>query len=200
MDIVSEYAKSSKFPIEIHENLQNVGHGASTIRGLSVALESASKFDFILTLDSDGQVSGKELGKLIETQQLLNPEVVIGIRTQRTDLLYRRIITRLAITSLFLITGVKSRDSNTPVRLWKSETLSDSLSRIAEPNLCVPNIHLTRVIVEREYKIAHCEIVQRDRNGEKTMGVTWSNKWSHLPSRKLLIFSQKALKELWVHR
>jgi glycosyltransferase involved in cell wall biosynthesis len=199
-EVALHYARSNNFPVEVYRNEKNLGHGQSTVKGLNMALKSANESDFILTLDGDGQVTGRELRKLIDSQELLNTDVVIGLRTQRTDLLYRRIITRLAIASLFLITGVKSRDSNTPVRLWKIRTLSDALSRIPEANLSVPNIHLTRVIGERSYGVAFSEILQQDRNGKKTMGVTWSNKWSHLPSKKLLRFSQKALRELWVHR
>jgi glycosyltransferase involved in cell wall biosynthesis len=199
-EVALHYGRSNDFPVEVYKNEKNVGHGQSTVRGLLKALESANQSDFVLTLDGDGQVPGRELRKLIEAQELLNADVVIGLRTQRTDLLYRRIITRLAIASLFLITGVKSRDSNTPVRLWKTQTLSDALNRMPEANLSVPNSHLTRVIGVGTYQSAFSEILQQDRNGKETMGVTWSNKWSHLPSKKLLRFSQKALIELWVYR
>jgi len=199
-ELALDYAMSNNFPVEVYRNVKNVGHGQSTLKGLFEALKFANQTDFVLTLDGDGQVPSRELRKLVETQELLNADVVIGLRTQRTDPMYRRIITHLAIASLFLFTGVKSRDSNTPVRLWRTRTLSDALSRIPEANLSVPNIHLTRVIVERAYAIAFSEILQRDRNGKKTIGVTWSNKRTHLPSKKLILFSQKALKELWVFR
>lgn len=199
-EIAQHYAKIRNFPIEVYENKKNLGHGQSTLIGLFEALKIAKQSDFILTLDGDGQVPGKELRKLIDAQALSNADVVTGLRTQRTDLLYRRIITRLAIVSLFLISGVKSQDSNTPIRLWKSGILFDALSKLPAAKLSVPNIHLTRIIVNRAYKIAFSEILQHDRNGQQSVGVTWSNKCSCLPPRKLLRFCRLALKELWLYK
>jgi dolichol-phosphate mannosyltransferase len=201
IEVALDYAKSNKIPLEVFKNSQNLGHGHSTIKGLFLALKFADQSDYVLTSDGDGQVSGRELCKLVDAQELSNADVVVGLRTQRTDLLYRRIITRVAILSLFLMTGVRSRDSNTPVRLWKREILSDALSRIPKADLFVPNIYLTRVITERAYSIVFSEILQNDRNGNRLQGgVTWSNKWSHLPSKKLLRFCRKALRELWIYR
>jgi len=199
-EIALNYARTRNFPIEVYENQKNLGHGQSILKGLFDALKISKQSDFILTLDGDGQIPGKELRKLIEAQALSNADVVIGLRTQRTDLLYRRIITRIAIVSLFLISGVKSQDSNTPIRLWKSDTLLDALSKLPTVKLSVPNIHLTRIIANRAYKFVYSEILQHDRNGEKSVGVTWSNKWAYLPSRKLLRFSKSALKELWLYK
>lgn len=199
-EVARHYAKTRKFPIEVYENEKNLGHGQSTLQGLFEALTIAKHSDYIITLDGDGQIPGQELRKLIDTQRLSNADVVIGLRTQRTDLLYRRIITRLAIVSLYLITGVKSQDSNTPIRLWKTETLIDCLSKLPAVKLSVPNIHITRIIVNRAYKIAFSEILQHDRNGQQSVGVTWSNKSSCLPPRKLLRFCRLALKELWLYK
>ena len=95
------------------------------------------------------------------------------------------------------MTGVRSKDANTPIRIWKSEVLQELLLKMPSGEPLVPNMIFTKLIAKNSLRVREVEIEQHFRNGDSTVGVSWSNQWSFLPSKRLIKFVARAFLEQW---
>jgi hypothetical protein len=95
------------------------------------------------------------------------------------------------------MTGVRSKDANTPIRICKSEVLQELLLQMPSDAPLVPNIIFTKLIAKNSLRVREVEIEQHLRNGDSAIGVSWSNKWSFLPSKRLIKFVAHAFFEQW---
>lgn len=196
-EIAEDFSAENRCSMTIIQNQENKGHGPSIVRGLFAALESMKEDVFILTLDGDGQIPSVELHKLIMLLETMNSDVIVGIRKIRRDAPYRKVISLFARVNLFFMTGIRSRDANTPIRIWKSEALHKLLLQMPSDAPLVPNITLTKLIANNSLRVREVEIEQHLRNGDTSIGVSWSNKWSFLPSKRLIKFAARAFMEQW---
>jgi len=103
------------------------GLGASMLKGFGSCLKIPA--DFILTLDSDGQVDVSEIPIFVNTALEQKADVVISSRFLRPDLIKYRypfinlIGNRVLVLILRLATGFSFTDSHGGLRLMRPETL-----------------------------------------------------------------------------
>lgn len=109
-------------------------------RGLGAALgtgfEYAKRYgyDFLITLDGDGQHDPSEMGKLMEPVMKRKADFVVGTRIYRKGMpLTRRILTFLATVATYFFTGVWTTDSQSGFRAFSRraiEQISISVDRM----------------------------------------------------------------------
>ena len=67
--------------IMIHRNKQNIGYEQSLKKGFDLIRNS--NFDYIITMDADGEHSTKNLQKIVKFCKKYNPDLVIGNRNRK---------------------------------------------------------------------------------------------------------------------
>ncbi|MEZ5381177.1 MAG: glycosyltransferase family 2 protein [Microthrixaceae bacterium] len=108
--------------ITVLRNARRLGHGASVRRGID---ESTGRW--VLLVDSDGQVDPADFGLLWDRAD--SNDLVLGVRTGRSDPRHRLVLTRATQGLASLCAGHLVPDPNTPFRLVR-RTL---LERLAVP-------------------------------------------------------------------
>lgn len=103
-----------------------IGLGEAMAKGLSAALSDSA--DWIVTLDSDGQVHLDELPLFFEAATQENADVVISSRFLRSSFDYRYpflnwLGNRILVAILRLATGRKFTDSHGGIRLMRPEAV-----------------------------------------------------------------------------
>jgi hypothetical protein len=170
--------------LKIARNASNLGHGPSTIRAVSLALEQTP--DLVLTCDGDGEVETASLLQMVSRLEDPNIEIVEGSRYSRADPWFRKLTT--FATRLLVLQRSSSwpSDANTPFRAYKPEAALRLLGKLP-PNSLVPNLHfstLTRVLGLNFLSIP----VVVEVTGGSSRGVTWNQKFRLLPSRRFIQF------------
>tara|TARA_Y100000389_G_C17461248_1_gene521884 strand:+ start:2469 stop:3107 length:639 start_codon:yes stop_codon:yes gene_type:complete len=70
--------------VSLYKNKINIGYEQSLLKGFK--LLSKSKFDFLITMDADGEHSVKNVPKIIEFCKKNDPDLVIGNRNKKNRL------------------------------------------------------------------------------------------------------------------
>lgn len=142
-------------------NKHNSGHGRSIRLGYDFAVNHI-KSDFILQIDSDGQCDPKYFHQFWKNR--LNYDFVLGVRTSRGDGIVRKLTSNISLLITSLISSINLRDPNTPYRLFKINTLRESLKLINE-SFDVHNIAVTYVILKKKFSYLTVEISFPNRIG-----------------------------------
>jgi len=172
-----------------HES--NQGHGISLIDSVNVALQS--RVQFILTCDGDGQVSGRALRSFFDSFESSSCLYGEGFRSNRKDPWFRRIISFYTRLLIYIASGKRTRDGNTPVRIYRLET-AEKLWRplIKEPTI-IPNLYISSFARIMNFSIHIEPIVWRDRLGQSVVGAGWGlARFTALPSKRLVSFCREA--------
>jgi len=180
--------------VVILSNLENVGHGPSTIKGLNYALTRNA--DLILAVDGDGQFDSGDLRKCFDEFAPLNQEILEGSRIGRTDPKYRKFITFALRIVVFAKTRNMPADANTPFRIYRRGTLAKLLPFI-NSNCLIPNIELSILSRKLEMSILEIKVPSRDRLGSNKIGTTWKSTREWLPSSRFIHFCLNASKQLF---
>lgn len=190
-DNTGEVASRAGFMVA--RNATNMGHGPSYLNALSNALESGA--DLILMTDGDGQLSGKDAANMVRFGLDGKTDLVWGVRTNRSEALYRRATSFLVRLLSFALFGVWARDANTPHRLFSRRAAAIYLERVPRASK-VPNV-LGTIEAKRatDLILSEFQVGFRDRLGEEKTGVTWG-KSGLLPSRRFIVFIAKAFFEV----
>jgi dolichol-phosphate mannosyltransferase len=189
------HGKQSGINIEILTNLENLGHGPSTIRGLRKSLEYSP--DLIIALDGDGQFLSEDIKKCLDAIISVELDIVEGCRVNRSDPNFRKISTRSARALVRSVCGVAPNDANTPLRMYKPRILMDILNSI-DSNLLTPNLYISAFSRLSSLKILEIDVTSTDRRGNSKGGTTWKQKISWLPSKRFLKFCLKATLQWFV--
>ena len=193
----SEFSGSNN--VEILFNSVNRGHGFSTLLGLrkSLALNS----DIIINVDGDGQFRPIDIKNCLD-KLLENPfiEIVEGCRINRRDKWFRRITTKITRFLIYLETGSIPLDANTPLRLYRRDSLIKLLEEIPFDSL-IPNLHISKLtrrlcLPYLEIKVTSLPRGGSSRSGE-SLGVTWNQRLKYFPSKKFISFCLSAVLE-WI--
>jgi dolichol-phosphate mannosyltransferase len=178
------------FPVNIFSNLQNRGHGYSTVKALREALNTNP--DLVIAVDGDGQFFPEDI-RIAADSLVSGVEVVEGVRSNRKDPLFRRFVSRVTRTLIFLRSGTLPLDANTPLRIYNPETL-EMLIGLVPKETPVPNLFISSIT--RKRKISYREILvrSRDRLGSETTGSTWGRSPNWLPSRSFVRFVFSAVR------
>ena len=187
---------SNHFPIKFYTNEKNLGHGVSTLRALQKAMEE--KTDYILAVDGDGQFIGAEMRTLFNLLINTRADIAEGIRRREEEPVYRR------MTSVFtrFLVRVKSKksvaDANTPLRIYRSETLS-SILRLVNKDNPIPNLYISALSRALNLKIVNLDVRFVKRRGNSQESTSWGKSLKNFPSRRFLKFCIKSL-YYWIRK
>lgn len=178
-------------PIQVHANPQNSGHGPSTMRALRFGLESGA--DVVIAVDGDGQFTGADIARAVNEITNGPWDLIEGVRTKRTDPLYRKIPT--LGTRLLVWSKVRQLpgDANTPLRLYRRQTLLELLELIP-PTALTPNLLMSVHSRERNVQLLELPVRSIPRRGSSTVGSAWG-RGSLIPSKRFVTFCWDASRE-----
>ncbi|NCW11786.1 MAG: glycosyltransferase family 2 protein [Chitinophagia bacterium] len=180
------------FPLQLINNPINLGHGASLTKGLNHALDLNS--EYIISLDGDANFDTFEIKSLFE-KLISDPtlDLIESFRVNRSEPIYRRIVSYFTKVIIFIKTGNLVKDANTPLRLYKYDALNSILPFIPK-NTLVPNLHVT--IISRRNKLKMISMPVKWQNLKKVNpSSTWNFKSKIFPPLKFITFCVKAFRE-----
>lgn len=170
----------------INYNETNLGHGPTTLGGISKALEKEI-FDYLITVDGDGNFRGRDIEAALINALEDQVDVLEGVRISRTDPIFRRLTTKFCQLLVKSISSKKPRDANTPLRIYSRKSLEIIMKR-TPLNLVTPNLYISSLSRILNFKIEELAIsVIPSRSLEKN-GTTWRQKFRWLPSRRFYKF------------
>lgn len=183
--------KSKKFPIEIISNDRNAGHGKSMLLGIRKAI--CFDCEFVLTVDGDGNIDVAELGEMFKffSANKNSVDIVEGIRLNRKDPWFRRFVSWITRILIFILSGKKTNDANTPIRIYKKDTLK-LLNDLLPQNSLIPNFRISILTRVFKQKVMPYKINTLIRNSSNSSGTTWGQKTKNIPSKKFIQFCVKA--------
>jgi dolichol-phosphate mannosyltransferase len=181
--------RQSGINIEILTNLENLGHGPSTIKGLRESLTYDP--DLIIAVDGDGQFLTDDIKKCLNAIFSTDIDVIEGCRVNRSDPLFRKVSTKSARMLVRSVCGVAPKDANTPLRMYKPQVLTFIINSI-DANLMTPNLYVSAFSRLRSLNILEIDVTSTDRRGDSKSGTTWKQKINWLPSKRFLKFCLKA--------
>lgn len=154
----------------------NSGHGPTILEGYCRGVAQA---DWVLQVDSDGEISPEEFGLLWEKRK--EYDALFGIRSGRVQTLDRKIISAVSRGLTRLLYGRGIADVNVPFRLMRSSMLAPVLAKIP-PDTLAPNIVISGMMVKRNVRVFQTPVSHENR----TTGV------SSIRNYKLLFFAARA--------
>lgn len=184
-----EQLRASGFPVSIFTNERNSGHGYSTIAALKFGLETNS--DVVIAIDGDGQFYGSDVRKVYDSLSS-QIEIVEGVRTERHDPLFRRIVSFATRLLVFSRSRAWPKDANTPLRAYKTKTLEQILKSIPA-DTPIPNLYISALTRKNNIPKVELVVESRDRIGEEITGTTWGKGVSWLPTKRFVGFTFKAI-------
>lgn len=187
-----EDAAQQGFPATVLRNVQNMGHGPSTLRALAAGV--AAEADIIIAVDGDGQFHGSDIAQIAVALDTSGSDLVEGVRTGRNDPGYRRVVSALTRILVRSACGVAPRDANTPLRAYRRSRLIELLEMIPSDAM-TPNL-LTSAIARRDsWHLLEIPVSSLARRGSSTVGSTWGASMAALPSKHFVRFCWKSLKQ-----
>ncbi len=144
-------------PVKLISFRKNFGQTAAMDAGIK-----ASKFDYIITMDGDGQNNPGDIPRLIEHLDDNKLDVVSGWRKNRKDSVKKRIISRGAnmLRKILIHDGIK--DSGCSLKIYKKECFN-SLSLYGEMHRFIPAL-----LKIKGFKIGEIVVDHRARVAGKT--------------------------------
>ena len=171
--------------IIVEQNPLNRGHGPTVVRAYWRALEL--RCTYILHVDSDGEIDPRSIAQLVSSALDEKREIVIGVRRGRNSPFHRALVTRLLRILLLVLFGVRSRDVNSPVRIYERNALGELLPKIPTNSL-IPHVLLTVVIHKSSRKFIYVPVQSKILDSDVQDGSTWR------ASRRVLGIPTKFLK------
>jgi glycosyltransferase involved in cell wall biosynthesis len=171
-------------------NKRNLGHGPSTIIGLSHALKIKS--DYIIATDGDGQFLASDLFRIY--QELLKGNLIVeGVRSKRVEPFFRKVVTLFVRIIIFLRTHKLPKDGNTPLRGYSQMFLHTIIDELPKDSP-IPNIIISTLTRKKEYIPIEIKVKSMPPRGKVKNGVTWNQRFDQLPSQKFVKFCFKSIK------
>ena len=191
LTLVENYIGENKLEWVVITNETNVGHGPSVLNGLKWAIKN--DFDYIATLDGDGEIDFTDFGRMIEIGLDMDDCIVEGIRKHRHQEISRRMVSLICKYIVVISTNKRTLDANTPIHFFPKNSLKELLSKIPD-NLSTPNILISILIRRGELRATTTDI--RVTIPESNQGVTWSGKTKITRVFSFLKFSIKSFSEI----
>jgi glycosyltransferase involved in cell wall biosynthesis len=182
--------------IKVIDNERNLGHGPSTLIGISDSL-TRPDVEVIVTVDGDGQFRAQEILTLVNGLLELNLDIVEGVRVNRQDPIFRKISTAVCRLLVLSSAGKLPRDGNTCLRVYRPNSLRTVIEGIS-PDFLIPNVLISTQTRIRGLAFAQIEINSIPRRGNNSLGSTWHQRFYTIPSRRYLAFCIKAIFQ-WAH-
>lgn len=176
--------------VTLINNEINLGHGPSTLIGMRQAL-LRHEVEFIITVDGDGQFRSEEILALVNHHREFRLEITEGVRINREDPYFRKISTGVCKFLVFTVTGKMPKDANTCLRIYTPNSLRSVIEGIP-PNFLIPNLLISAFTRKYKLKFGQVEINSIPRRGVDSIGSTWKQKFSFLPSKRFMKFCLKS--------
>lgn len=135
--------------VKILRNQHTRGQSYSLIRGINEA-----NFDYICTLDADGQNPPTEIIELLDSfnEDFDNIDFITGIRVDRKDKKIRTTYSRLANFIIRVLTGTACKDLGCSLKIFKKEMIKDinfngDIHRILVPLFELRNYRMKQITV-----------------------------------------------------
>jgi len=186
-------AAASGVAVSVVRNATNMGHGPSTIRALAAGVASQSAF--VLAMDGDGQFSGADVRRVLET--LIDSDatdVVEGVRVQRDDPWFRKPVSVVTQVLVWSRTRELPPDANTPLRAYRREALEALLREIPDDAM-TPNLLMSVLSRKGAFTIVQVRVSALPRRGASEVGTTWGRSSRLLPSKRFVRFCWNAGKQ-----
>jgi glycosyltransferase involved in cell wall biosynthesis len=180
--------------VRVATNEVNLGHGPSTMRALRAGLDSGC--DVVVAIDGDGQFTGADVRRVVETLVAGSADVVEGVRTQRNEAAYRQLTSAATRGLVWTRARVLPGDANTPLRAYRPAALQRLVERVPETAM-TPNLIMSALTRRWGVALVEVPVASRPRRGASAQGTTWAAKRASLPSRRFVTFCVKATGE-WV--
>jgi dolichol-phosphate mannosyltransferase len=178
--------------LSVINNDRNLGHGRSTLLGIKQAM--VLEPDLLMTVDGDGGILTTRLKAFVKKALKSEFDVVEGVRVNRVDPIYRKVISILVRILVFLKCKKMPKDGNTPIRIYRAEIASEVISSVPE-ELKIPNMCISAWTRKRNLRVIENEI-ECDNMGELVnKGSTWSNSRRNIPNLRFIKFCFGALIE-----
>lgn len=177
--------KQADLNLTLIENKKNVGHGPSTLKGMSYAL--TTEVDAILTIDGDGQFLGIEIERALHAFFTAKVDVLEGARVKRSEPFFRKIATAAVKFLVWSRCKKIPADGNTPLRIYKRERLAEVVSQLSG-NLLIPNVFISTYARLRNWNVLEMRVTSIPARGSDPFGSTWKQKFAHFPSKRFLKF------------
>lgn len=192
--VLRELAEKT-LPLTVYSNEKNSGHGPSTLTALTLAISQNPSY--IVATDGDGHVTGQTLFDLYQVALNSAENTVIeGVRTQRDDPWFRKLVSFATRTLVRQQSGVGPTDANTPFRVYPREVAKTLLDQIPRDHL-TPNLMMSTLVRRQGVPYLEVGIVPHKRKGADVNGSTWKQRFRVLPSRRFLKFCWDATAQ-WV--
>jgi glycosyltransferase involved in cell wall biosynthesis len=166
-----EGIRDSRHPIVLVRQGKNQGHGPTTVRGWSEALDTGA--EWILTTDSDGHIHADSLRELVRVAVSTGCDVVEGRRGAHSQSVYRRLVSGL----LPVLVGVRTRswcpDANTPYRVYRRTAL-ERLRAVVPPNSRIPNLWASVLARRIPVDVTSVKVQSDERHIRGSDGSSWA--------------------------
>jgi glycosyltransferase involved in cell wall biosynthesis len=182
--------KSKKQIGDWKRNIENLGHGPSTLNALAEGINS--KADYIIAVDGDGQFQARDMLK-IYNQLLHGFGVVEGVRIKRNEPYFRKLVTFGVRALVFSRTWRIPKDANTPLRGYQLDTAKIVMKRLSK-NTPIPNLLISVLTRKEKFLMSEVLVTSLPRRGNSQIGTTWGSKNQLLPSKRFVQFCIKSLK------
>lgn len=168
----------------------NRGHGPTVLAAYRAALATGA--DVVAQVDGDGQFHGTDLARAVAAAD--GGRVALGVRADRADPWYRRVLARGLRGGLAVAFGVAPTDANCPLRAFPAGDL-DRLLRRVPPDALVPNVHLAVLAHAGRPDPIEVSVEHLPRRGGDPTGTMFGGGRSLLVPRRLVAFAARAALE-----
>lgn len=130
------FTRAQGTKVKVIQHIINMGAGSATYTGLQYAKKS--NFDIAVTLDADGQHNAKDVHKGVAIMISSNIDLLIGNRlTKKSELSILKYYGNKGLSLLtFMISGIKITDSQSGLRIFSKNALSNLNWKINDYGFC----------------------------------------------------------------
>lgn len=179
----------------VHTQPANRGHGPTALAAYRAGLALGA--DMIVHVDGDGQFLGRDFPRVIRALESTGADVVHGVRRDRTDPWFRRVLTAAVSLVIAAASGRRVPDVNTPLRAYRPAAIQTLLDAVPADAL-VPHVHFSLAESRAGFAVRYVAVTSIARRGASTSGTMWGRVSRFaLPPRRLREFAWAALRELW---
>lgn len=175
-------------------NDSNLGHGPSVLKGVKAA--STRESNLVVTVDSDGQISGEAISQFINFSLACSASIVEGVRLREREPFYRRSVSAATRILVFLKTKEFPRDANTPLRCYRDSLGLELVTAIPEMSL-VPNLQVSILSRKKGLTLEEFSVISQERRGKSVVGTTWKSNRRNIPSWRFVKFCFRAALEIF---
>lgn len=166
-DATSEIAKQTG--VMVIDIPFNIGYGGAIQTGFRFAVENG--YDFVITMDGDGQHDPNYTKNLIETMDRERADVVIGSRFLEDTYkmgIFRKIGVWLFSTIAGFYTGTKFTDPTSGFQLLNRSVFS-YLSKGNNYPLDYPDVNIIMALHKMKFKVAEAPVKMKENPNGKSM-------------------------------